>query len=248
MFHGISDYKISEIDKNAQPHLDKTEFENIIFWLKNYFSFLKPDEIWNPDKSGILLTFDDGFQNNYKTVLPILKRHNLPGLFFVTTQHIKNPRNWLHFVKNNLENYKIPKKLLTNKIKNDYYDGISEKQIIKMAKDPLITIGSHTITHPILSKTSESDIKNELKESKEYLETLTGNSIEYFSYPFGNYNKIVLDWVSKIGYRAAFGIDKVNNLGNPKFEIPRIGIYNDSKPYLSAKLSGIYKLPIRGII
>ena len=76
------------------------------------------------------------------------------------------------------------------------------------------------------------------------MQKTTGQSIDYFAYPSGDYDLKVINAVEKTGYKLAFGIDKIKNLGRTKFEIPRIGIYSSEIPYLAAKLSGLYSGPI----
>ena len=237
MFHGVSKSKSNSLNQHLQPHLDIKQFENIIKMLNENYCFLKPDEIFNNKKKGILLTFDDGFQNNYNNVIPILNSYDIPGLFFISTQHVIEPNNWLSFIKQNMKKYTVNQDILSADLKIDYFDGLTKDQIIKMANNPLHTIGSHTVTHPDLTKLSVTNIDSELINSKNYLENITNKPIEYFAYPYGNYNKIVIENVKKAGYKAAFGIDKINFFGESNFEIPRIGIYDDSKYYITAKLS-----------
>ena len=48
-------------------------------------------------QNGVLLTFDDGFLNNFSNVLPVLETYDAPALFFITTENIEFPEKWLHF-------------------------------------------------------------------------------------------------------------------------------------------------------
>jgi len=247
MFHGVSRKKRHKIPSNVQPHLELIEFESIIEWLKINFDFLTIDDLINHGKSGVLLTFDDGFNNNYTNVVPILKKNNIPAIFFTATQHIVSKNNWLHFVRNNVDSYWSTQKNIPSDIGSDWYDGMSEDSIREIAKDPLFTIGSHTITHPLLTKCSKKELKKELIESKEYLEKLTQKPINYFAYPSGDYNENIMKQVQNAGYDAAFGIDEILKVGNLRYEIPRIGIYSSEIPYLSAKLSGLYLRTLKKI-
>jgi len=246
MFHGVSKNKSNSLNQHLQPHLDIKQFENIIKMLNDHYCFLKPDEILNSKKKGILLTFDDGFQNNFNNVIPILNSYNIPGLFFISTQHVIEPNNWLSFIKQNMKKYMVNQDILSSDLKIDYFDGLTKDQILEMANNPLHTIGSHTVTHPDLTKLSVTSIDSELINSKNYLENITNKPIEYFAYPYGNYNKIVIENVKKAGYKAAFGIDKINFFGESNFEIPRIGIYDDSKYYITAKLSVLNQKSVQG--
>lgn len=245
MFHGVSKFKYDNIPNDLQPHIDIKQFENILRWVSKRFRIISPGDYGEPDVSGALLTFDDGFNNNYTNILPLLQKYNIPGLFFITTQHCENPSDWLPFIRDKIEKYQIDDIAVNDEYKSDYFDGISESNLKEMVNNPLVTIGCHSHTHPLLSELSEFEIEKEIKESKDYLERITGKQVDYFAYPSGDYNRLVIEKVKKFGFKMAFGIDKVQKFGYPNYEIPRIGIYDDNKFYLSAKLSGLYQRPYK---
>ena len=117
--------------------------------------------------------------------------------------------------------------------------GLSTSQLREMSESPLIEIGGHSSTHPRLSKYSDSEIIHELQFNKEYLEKLIGKSIRFFAYPEGHYDRKVVEVVRRVGYEAGCAV-RVNDLSaDPIFEIPRIGIYNDSSILFLAKLFGV---------
>lgn len=244
MFHGISEKKNKFLPLEIQPHLDRVEFESILVWVKKRFPILSPEELFDLEKNGILFTFDDGFHNNGTNVVPFLEKYEIPGLFFISTQHVKNPSHWLEFIQNKLEDSNLHLDSIPESLQEDYFNGISEDQLKKMSQNPFVTIGSHTISHPNLTECHDQLLFDETQDSKSYLEALTGNSVNYFAYPYGNYNQSVIEAVKGAGYKAAFGIDKVNHLGESRFEIPRIGLYDSGKPYLASKMSGLYLRPL----
>lgn len=74
--------------------------------------------------------------------------------------------------------------------------------------DPgLITVGSHTLTHPILTRLDPQDVWAEVVESKRVLEDRLGRPVEYFCYPDGAYDSGVVDCV-RAHYRAAVTTDE----------------------------------------
>ena len=247
MFHGVSKNRVPKYPKEIQPDLDSKQFEKILLWLRNRFEILSPDEILTTEKHGVLLTFDDGFKNNFTNVLPILEKHLTPGLFFISTQHIKDSKDLLCFLKSQLEELGIDEYSLPKELQDDFLLGLSKYELYEMSRNSLVTIGSHSISHPLLSKCDDLKIKNELNDSKIFLENLIKRKVKYFAYPYGDYNQEVMKYVKEAGYDAAFATDITNNLGNLKYEIPRIGLYSESIPYLAAKLSGIYQKPLLNI-
>ncbi len=64
-------------------------------------------------------------------------------------------------------------------------------------------IGSHTLTHPILTNIPIREAENEIKNSKTYLEDLVGDNINMLSYPYGIYNTSIKRIVQSSGYIAA---------------------------------------------
>ena len=244
MFHGVSSIKRKEIHYNAQPHIDKKDLEKILQWLTKNFDFLTPNDLINTNKSGVLLTFDDGFANNYSNVLPLIEKYKCHAIYFITTKHLMNPKDWLSFTKANVANNWSKKDKIPEELQRDLYDGMSESMLSEISSHPLITIGNHSETHPLLSRCSNDQLMREINGSKLYLEKLISKKVDYFAYPTGDYNQNVINFVRDTGYKAAFGIDNINNIGFPKFEIPRIGIYSSKKSYLEAKMSGLYRKPL----
>ena len=155
-----------------------------------------------------------------------------------------DPKDWLLFTKINVELNWDKKDNIPEELQRDLYDGMSESMLNEISSHPLITIGNHSETHPILSRCSNDQLIREIKGSKLYLEKLISKKVEYFAYPKGDYNEKIVNFVKNTGYKAAFGIDNVKNIGSPKFEIPRLGIYSSKKSYLEAKMSGLYRRPL----
>ncbi|MGD0749791.1 MAG: polysaccharide deacetylase family protein [Anaerolineales bacterium] len=61
-------------------------------------------------------------------------------------------------------------------------------------------IGSHTLTHPILTKLDKETVSGELVESKKKLEDILGDNVQAFCYPGGKFNKRTRDMVISAGY------------------------------------------------
>lgn len=65
-------------------------------------------------------------------------------------------------------------------------------------------IGSHGMTHRILTELNEKELGYELKESKKILEGHLKKSVDYFSVPRGFYNEKVIRMAREAGYKAVF--------------------------------------------
>ncbi|HJQ69863.1 MAG TPA: polysaccharide deacetylase family protein [Blastocatellia bacterium] len=66
-----------------------------------------------------------------------------------------------------------------------------------------VEIGSHTLTHPILTNISRERLRRELNESRGRLEEVLGRKVELFCYPNGDYDRMVSSEVERAGYKCA---------------------------------------------
>lgn len=124
----------------------------------------------------IVLTFDDGYGGQYEYAYPLLKKYSYPAVFAIHTSSVGVNAGRSH---------------------------VSWQQLKTMANDPLITISSHSKTHPALTKLSDKQLYKEVVESKQILEARLERQITYFTYPYGNYDYRVKKIVAEAGYFAA---------------------------------------------
>ena len=170
-------------------------------------------------KKPIIITFDDAYESFYNIAFPLLKTNKMTAVVYVPVYYIGKSNNW------------------DVQLFNKKYDHMTESQIREVAEHN-IEIGSHSLNHIYLNSLSESCIENELRKSKEYLEKCIDKSVISLSYPFGKFNKTVLN-VAKKYYQ--FGVqllplskskNRFNNL-----TLNRINIYRiDSRTAFKHKL------------
>jgi peptidoglycan/xylan/chitin deacetylase (PgdA/CDA1 family) len=194
-----------------------------------------------------MMTFDDGLANFYTNALPLLIADSVPAVIFVTTQHVQNPDNWIDPYPGLAEEYLDRNDPGYDQSASELFNGLSVEQISEISRNSLITIGSHTVTHPLLTKITDTELEYELTASKEFLENIAGTEINLVAYPAGDYDERVIDAARRAGYRAAFA-ENSRKLGSPSYEIPRVGIYSSAPHYMTAKLSGLHMRPLRSPI
>jgi peptidoglycan/xylan/chitin deacetylase (PgdA/CDA1 family) len=231
--HGVASRRVDELPRDAQPSFTRAELAALLDWLRPRFPFLTPEELLDGDAPGVLLTFDDGYANHVDVVLPLLEEYRASAVFFVTTRHVLDPGNWLPAVR--------ARRLgpLPPELRRDLFDGMSAEQLRAAAASPLVTIGSHTVSHPFLTRLEDDELARELADSKRFLEDATGDAVDLFAYPTGDYDRRTIAAVRDAGYRAAF-VERSRGLGGGRWEIPRVGLYSAVPAYLSAKLSGLF--------
>ena len=81
---------------------------------------------------------------------------------------------------------------------------INKNQLIFLNTLPQIRISSHTHSHKILTKMDSEDLKFELFKSKKKLEKILNCKINAISFPFGRFNKNVIEESKKIGYTKQY--------------------------------------------
>ncbi len=122
-----------------------------------------------PDKP-VVLTFDDGFKNFYSHAFPVLSEYNLCATVFLVTDFCGKYNDW----------YGNPPELPRSELLS-WSD-------IKALNDAGIEFGSHTRTHPDLTKLSSAAAEAEITQSKSAIEDVLGKETVTFAYPFGRKN------------------------------------------------------------
>ena len=172
-------------------------------------------------KNSVAITFDDGYLDNYQEAAPLLHKYNLPALIYLTSdfvdQNASHPR------------YKTQERLHMN-----------WTEVHALQSEGLISFGSHTCTHPMLSELSDADSKREIVESKQRLEDKLGAEIISFAYPNGNFGEREVDLVGEAGYQHAVTVKPgVNRSGTDPLQLRRTEVTDrDAAQEFAAKLDG----------
>lgn len=208
---------------------EKGLFEKCIKWLKRKgYKFLSVDELIQIrdgliefPKGGVIVTVDDGWKENIPNIVRISKKESIPVTIFITAEPLKTMNSywWSYVKKANQLNIPIQSieelKKIDNskrvKIINDLRskiiiekESMTITELKEINENKTISIGSHTVSHPILTKCSDLESSYEIKCSKEELENIINKQIKYFAYPNGNYGLREIEILKKSGYKAAF--------------------------------------------
>lgn len=180
MYHSVHNMAESEA-ANANLIVDPKTFESHLKALKKagYYT-LTPKEAYRvlvqheipKGKKIVWLTFDDGVEDFYTIVYPLLKKYKMTATNNIITD----------FTKNEKEN------VLT-------FDQIKEM------KHAGLTFESHTVNHPDLANSSLETQKNELVASKRLLDKVLGQNTSVIVYPSGRYSQVTIDQAKKAGYK-----------------------------------------------
>jgi peptidoglycan/xylan/chitin deacetylase (PgdA/CDA1 family) len=146
-------------------------------------------------KKSVLITMDDGYHSVYSVAYPILKKFDFTAIIFIYTDFV----------------------------------GVSSSAItwdqLREMKANGFTIGSHTIFHSDLTKKKEGEteaefdarVRKELFGAKEIIDKKLGQDTYILAYPYGRYDRRVIEYTREAGYTIAMSVKRG---GNPFFADP----------------------------
>ena len=158
-----------------------------------------------PAQAGrIGLTFDDGFVNVLEHALAPLRENGFSAIQFLVADLLGKTNEWEASAGERTE---------------PLMDVAQVREWLAAGHD----IGSHTRSHPFLTRLPVSAAREEIGASKKKLEDCFGRAIEHFCYPYGDWNPAVRDLVIAAGYRTACTTHTgVNSATDSPFELKRI--------------------------
>lgn len=165
-----------------------------------------------PRKS-VVITFDDGYQDNLTNALPILKKYGFKATIYLVND--RHDRDWSGYrkAKNEGAGLKDEPKL-------------SDDEVSELLNSGLIEIGAHTLTHANLKNLHEAESHREICTSKEQIEAQFQTDCQSFAYPFGLYGAKDEKNVADCGYTNAVttevGIADLQTCD--PFKIPRVTV------------------------
>ena len=140
-----------------------SEFETHLTVLDELgYEYLFAEEWRMTEKPSVIITLDDGYEDNYTEMFPILKAHGAKATVF----------------------------LVTDLIGTDGY--MTREMIREMSESGLVSFQSHTSHHSDLSYQSADGLRADFDNSCAIIEELTGKPVKAIAYPAGSYNDTVL--------------------------------------------------------
>lgn len=165
-------------------------------------------------QANVAISFDDGYLDNLRFAAPILIERGIPFTVFVSSQ----------FVQSQSPGF------------------LSPKDLRELSELPGVEIGAHGKKHVPLVHCNDVTLKEELADSKMYLEDVTGRKVSTMSYPYGVVDRRVRDTVTTLGYKlAACSHVGLNCSGSDPYLLARTTIFGqDSVGFFRRKLSGCW--------
>ncbi len=164
------------------------------------------------DRLRVALTFDDGYRDNWIVAAPLLQELDIPFTVFVCTGAVARRRAGF----------------------------LSLRELRALASQPGVSIGSHGVSHIRLTECDERRLREELVDSKNFLEDIGGREVVLLSYPHGAVDRRVRDAAASAGYLlGTCSHFDYNPSGRDPLVLCRTDIWaDDDVPVFEEKLRG----------
>lgn len=181
--------------------------------LRQYSDFI--DSRRRPPQKSLLITIDDGLKSVKSIAYPILKKYGFPAVLFVNTDTIQTKQN--------------PPTL--------NWDDLRE-----LRDSGLFEIESHSASHNDLTKISGERLSKEIDDSRRIIKSMLGITTDFLAYPYGLFNRNVIDTLQRHGYKAGFTVIRGGNAYfNHPYAMNRSMVYNSDKIEDFAKMLDTYR-------
>jgi len=207
LYHRIID-KDSKVGRH-KIYVKKENFEKQLQFLRNnnYQTITFYDLQENPTmdlKKKVILTFDDGYEDNFTILFPLLKKYDFKAVIY----------------------------LVTKQEFNDWGVAEGEPRLKMMSKEQLLVLnnygiefGGHTQNHIDLDKADDATRIKEITDCKKDIESIIEKQVISFAYPFGAINEYVKLITEQAGYKFAVSTNTgPKQFGDDLFQIRRIEV------------------------
>lgn len=123
-----------------------------------------------------VLTFDDGYEDFYSVVFPLLKKYQMKATMYIVYDFIGRK------------------------------GFMNEEEIKEIMASGLVELGAHTLDHLYLKFLPENTQRKQIIESKKKLEELFGIQVKTFAYPYGAFSEETVNLVKEAGYTVAVSV------------------------------------------
>lgn len=211
-YHGLADlpvgsslrsYSVPPVEFAAQ--LDTLKRRNYTFIdLTTLLAWLSGEAMM--PRRAVLISFDDGYEDLLTVAAPVLAAHGIPAVVFAVAGRLGATNVWEAAPAGDR------RRLL---------DRIGLEKVRALGVD----IGAHSLTHPVLTDLSDTDLRVEVAGCREALQTAGLGRAHAFAYPHGSRNRAVVEAVRDAGFRVAFTTETgVVTTGSDPYQLPRMEI------------------------
>jgi len=187
LYHRVNDFQRDSLTVGVEQFNEQMAYVNENFPVASLKSLISGEISRYEKKPIIVVTFDDGYLDNYENAYPICVRNNIPCSFFVSTSMIDEGKPFPHDSQLDIRLYNMDWDQLKEMKKNGMY------------------IGSHTCDHVDCAQTTKEDLTLQLDKSQEMLNEKLGKDVAILAYPFGgkqHFSEEAKDLTIAAGYKS----------------------------------------------
>lgn len=192
----------------------------------------------NIPRKTVLLTFDDGFADNYVYAYPILKRYGMKALLFAATSFIENADIKREgFIP--LQHGEAWKKASSERRSEVM---CTWNELREMEESGVFDIQSHGHSHNIprfINEKKYSEIKEDLSVGKRMLKEMLSKDVLHLAWPKGKYDDRTIEIAAQLGFKALYTTRRGYNTGKNLKMLNRLPASNKKGSWLITKI-GIY--------
>ncbi len=161
----------------------------------------------------VLVTFDDGYENNLEHALPVLLEHACPAVLFVPTAHVGGTNAWDQ--------------------DEEPAERICDWEALSALAAAGVSVQSHGVSHRSFSSLTDAERREELARSRIELEAHLPAPVDLFAFPYGDDADGAADVQAALrdaGYVAAFGYggDPTEVPAADRFRLERVAMGPDT--------------------
>lgn len=189
-------HKVSEQWELSFTMLYPRQFEKQMRFLakKGYVGKSLKSYLEDPQDNYFVLTFDDAYDSVFENAFPLLQELGYTATIFALTNYMGKKNTWDF----------TPGKIFSTHMPAD--------RLIALHKAGW-EVASHGENHRVLTHMDTDIVKQELKRSKEILETLLQEPVDTFCFPFGTYNEKIVNITLSVGYKNLVGFTEASKFG-----------------------------------
>jgi peptidoglycan/xylan/chitin deacetylase (PgdA/CDA1 family) len=227
---------IRVVNYHDTPEEEMPNFEAQLKFYQRYYAPVSVEDLqsffqkglWTKSKPGLIISFDDGYRNNYDQAVPLLEKYGFIGWFFIPSGLIESSFNdQAEFAGKNKE-----------KLKNVYKDGrflMSWNEIEQLSRKHVV--GCHTFSHHRMNVTDNDEVlTKEIVLSKKLLEEKVQQPVSIFCWVGGEehtYTKRAAEKIKHAGYKFSFMTNSYPIMtGQDPLQIQRTNIESDNPLFL----------------
>jgi peptidoglycan/xylan/chitin deacetylase (PgdA/CDA1 family) len=236
MYHHVSPHKgdmvsiTPEVFEGQMKYLCDGGYRTLT--LDELFAFTRGDLVLG--ERAVVVTFDDGWLDNYLYAFPIIRKYSIKTAIFIVTNWVDTSSEKASEKPSEVPRHDHSKSLISI--------GEAQKVVLnwdharEMKQSGLVAFSSHTRSHIRCDTVAETELLDELGESRQVIERMLGTPCPYLCWPYGKYNAAARAVARQAGYKAVFTTRPgVTRPGSDPFEIPRI-VMKDSVSWFKLRM------------